>query len=104
MLHICGDTVPILPHMAATGADALSIEEKADPYKAVQAVGDKVALVGNVGVVRDLLQGTPETVIKSAQTSIDAGFNIISAGCGMSALIKKENIWAMVNATKNYKA
>jgi methyltransferase, mtaA/cmuA family len=104
VLHICGDTVPILSHMAASGADALSIEEKANPYDAVKAVGDKVALVGNVGVVRDLLQGTPETVIKSAQTSIDAGFNIISAGCGMSALIKKENIWAMVNATKNYRA
>ncbi len=63
----------------------------------------KAALVGNVGVVKPLLMGTPEECAAAAIHSADAGFNIISAGCGMSALIKKENVWAMVNAIRNYK-
>jgi uroporphyrinogen-III decarboxylase len=54
-----------------------------------------------VGVVKPLLQGTPEEVRQAALRSVDAGFNIISAGCGLSALIKKENLQAMVDAVKS---
>jgi len=100
VLHICGNMVPMLEQMIATGADGLSIEEKSDPYKAVEVVNGRAALIGNVGVVRPLLQGTPEEVHKMALRSVDAGFNIISAGCGLSAMIKEENLQAMVDAVK----
>ena len=103
VLHICGNTTVILPLMMRTGADGLSIEEKVDPYKAVEIVDGKAALVGNVGVVKPLLQGTPEEVRRDALRSADAGFNIISAGCGMSALIDVENVRAMTSAIKSYK-
>lgn len=100
ILHICGNTAAIIPLMIRTGADGLSIEEKVDPYKAVEIANGKVALVGNVGVVRPLLQGTPEQVRHDALRSADAGFNIISAGCGLSALIDANNIRAMTSAIK----
>lgn len=103
ILHICGNTVPMLKNMVNSGATALSVEEKADSVEAVKIVNKKAALVGNVGVVKPLLQGTPDDVAKAARHSIEAGFNIISAGCGMSALIKKENVWAMVNTARNWK-
>jgi len=54
-------------------------------------------------VVKPLLQGTPEEVRRDALRSADAGFNIISAGCGMSALIDVENVRAMTSAIKSYK-
>jgi [methyl-Co(III) methanol-specific corrinoid protein]:coenzyme M methyltransferase len=101
ILHICGNMTPMLEQMIKTGADGLSIEEKSDPYKSVKIVNGRAALIGNVGVVKPLLQGTPEEVRKAALRSVDAGFNIISAGCGLSALIQKENILAMVNAVKS---
>jgi len=100
VLHICGNMTPMLENIIKTGADGFSLEEKTDPYKAVEIVNGRAALIGNVGVVKPLLQGTPEEVRQSALRSVDAGFNIISAGCGLSALIKKENILAMVNAVK----
>lgn len=103
ILHICGDMLPMLENMVQSKATALSLEEKTDSFKAVKLVNSRAALVGNVGVVKPLLQGTPDDVRKAALHSADAGFNIISAGCGMSALIKKENVWAMVDAIKNYK-
>lgn len=101
VLHICGNMVDGLENMIATGADGLSIEEKSDPYRSVKLVDSRAALIGNVGVVRPLLQGTPEQVREMALKSVDAGFNVISAGCGLSAMISRDNIAAMVDTVKN---
>jgi [methyl-Co(III) methanol-specific corrinoid protein]:coenzyme M methyltransferase len=103
ILHICGNMLPMLPEMVKAGATGLSLEEKTDSYKAVEFVNKRAALIGNVGVVKPLLMGTPDDVRAAAKHSADAGFNIISAGCGMSALIKKENVWAMVDEIKHWK-
>ncbi|HIJ00120.1 MAG TPA: methylcobamide--CoM methyltransferase, partial [Candidatus Methanomethylophilaceae archaeon] len=100
VLHICGNMLPMLDEMAATGADGLSVEEKTDPYEAVKKVNKKAALIGNVGVVKPLLQGTPEDVVIATKRSMDAGFNIISAACGLSALIDRENLLAMTRTVK----
>lgn len=101
VLHICGNMLPMIEEMAASGATGLSVEEKTDPFEAVKRVGDKSALVGNVGIVKPLLQGSPEDVRSSTQRSVDAGFDIISAACGMSALIKRENVLAMTDLVRS---
>lgn len=103
ILHICGNMLPMLNNMIASGCTACSLEEKTDSAAAVKLADKRAALVGNVGVVPHLLMGTPEKVKEAAIHSADAGFNIISAGCGLSALIKKENLRAMVEAIVNYK-
>lgn len=100
ILHICGDTTILLDHMIATGADALSIEEKVDPAKAVELVNGRAALVGNMGVVRPLLQGTPEECREHALRIKEAGFNVVAPGCGLAARVPKANIEAMVKAIK----
>ncbi len=102
VLHICGDTYPILDQMAASGVTGLSIEEKVDPFKATEKVAGKVAMVGNVGSVRPLFQGTPEEVKTGALNSAKAGFNVISSGCGIAVATPDENMQAMVDAIKNY--
>ena len=101
VLHICGDTYPILDQMAATGVTGISIEEKVDPFKAVEKVGGKTVLVGNVGSVRPLFQGTPEEVEAAAKRSAAAGFNIISSGCGIAVATPDANMEAMVRAIKS---
>lgn len=103
ILHICGNMLEMLPNMLKAGSTGCSLEEKTDSFEAVKIANKKAALIGNVGVVKPLLMGTPEECAAAAIHSADAGFNIISAGCGMSALIKKENVWGMVNAIRNYK-
>ena len=100
ILHICGDTTILLDHMINTGADALSIEEKVDPAKAVELVNGRAALVGNIGVVRPLLQGTPEECYDNAIRVKEAGFNVVAPGCGLAARVPKANIEAMVKAIK----
>lgn len=103
ILHICGNMLPMLPNMLSAGSTGCSLEEKTDSFEAVKIANKKAALIGNVGVVKPLLMGTPDECRAAALHSADAGFNIISAGCGMSAMIKKENVWAMVDAIRNYK-
>ncbi len=99
-LHICGNTYPILDQMISTGANALSIEEKVDPVKAVEKVAGRVPLVGNVGVVHPLLQGTPEDCIQHGKAVAASGINVVSPGCGLSALISNENLMALVKSVK----
>lgn len=100
VLHICGDTYPLLDNMVGTGVTALSIEEKVDPAKAVEKVAGRASLVGNVGVVHPLLQGTPDDCFKHGQIVAKAGFNVVSPGCGLSALIPNDNLKALVKAVK----
>jgi [methyl-Co(III) methanol-specific corrinoid protein]:coenzyme M methyltransferase len=99
-LHICGDTTMLLDHMIATGADCLSIEEKVEPEKAVNMVNGRVALVGNIGVVRPLLQGTSEDCAHAAERCMKAGFNLVAPGCGLAARVSKANIQAAAKAVK----
>ncbi len=100
VLHICGDTLPILEQMVATGVTGISIEEKVKPEDAAAKVGGKTVLVGNVGSVRPLFQGTPEEVKEGALRSANAGFNVISSGCGIAVATPDANMEALVAAIK----
>ncbi len=100
VLHICGNTTTLLDNMIATGANGLSVEEKVTPEDAVRLVGGRAALVGNIGVVRPLLQGTPQECYEHTKRVKEAGFNLIAPGCGLAARVPKVNIEAMVKAAK----
>ena len=100
VLHICGDTTVLLENMMSTGVDGLSIEEKVSPEKAVEIVNGRAALVGNIGVVRPLLQGTPEDVFREATRVKNAGFNLVGPGCGLAARVPKANLEALIRAVK----
>ncbi|MDR2866194.1 MAG: MtaA/CmuA family methyltransferase [Methanomassiliicoccaceae archaeon] len=100
VLHICGNTAPILENMVATKVSGLSIEEKVDPKAAVKAVGKKTVLIGNVGCVNPLLQGTPDDCMKHGKIVREAGFDVVAPGCGLSALTKNENLIALVKGVK----
>jgi [methyl-Co(III) methanol-specific corrinoid protein]:coenzyme M methyltransferase len=103
VLHICGDTYPILDAMIETGVSGLSIEEKVDPFKAMAKVGNRIAMVGNVGSVRPLFQGTPEEVKEGALNSAKAGFSVISSGCGIATQTPDANMQALVDTIKAFK-
>jgi [methyl-Co(III) methanol-specific corrinoid protein]:coenzyme M methyltransferase len=103
VLHICGDTFPILDPMIATGVTGLSIEEKVDPFKATEKVKKRVALVGNVGSVRPLFQGTADEVKVAATNCAKAGFNVISSGCGIVTATPDANMKMLADTIKAFK-
>ncbi len=67
ILHICGDSAPIIPYMLDTGADGISVEEKVPSEKAVEIANHRGCLVGNVGCAFPLFKGTPADVEKAAK-------------------------------------
>jgi len=103
MLHICGDTSDRLDLMAATGADAISIEEKVDIGYAKKLVGDKVCIIGNVDPMT-LLMKTPKEVEEECEMCIEkaarGGGFILASGCGVNIATPPENILAMVRVAK----
>ena len=103
VLHICGDTYPILDGMIDTGVKGLSIEEKVDPFKAAEKVKKRAALVGNVGSVRPLFQGTPEEVKEAAINCAKAGFTVISSGCGIATATPDANMKMLADTIKAFK-
>lgn len=96
ILHICGDSAPIIPFMFDTGVTGISVEEKVPSEKAVEIANHRGCLVGNVGCAFPLFKGTPKDVAASAARSRDAGFDVISAGCGVPIGTPDDNILALV--------
>jgi len=100
LLHICGDSTKVLHLYADTGADMVEIDNAVDMAVAKRLIGDRVAVVGNVHTVTELLQGTPESVAASAQHCIDdAGYGggfLLGSGCIVPRYSPIENVQAMV--------
>jgi len=102
VLHICGYTDKILPEMAETGFDGLSIEVE-DVAAAKSLVGD-VKILGNVSSSKTLFQGKPEDVKEEARKALLGGVNLLEPDCGISPLTPIANIKAMVEARDEYYA
>ncbi|HEY8477317.1 MAG TPA: uroporphyrinogen decarboxylase family protein [Chloroflexota bacterium] len=100
VLHICGNTTPILELMADTGAAFLEIDHKADLRRAKAAVGGRVCLIGNVDPVAVLMQGTPEDVRQAAERCIEVaaanGGYILGTGCHVPRPTPMANLQALV--------
>ncbi len=100
LLHICGDSTKVLHLYADTGADMVEIDNAVDMAVAKRLIGDRVAVVGNVHTVTELLQGTPESVAASAQRCIEAagygGGFLLGSGCIVPRYAPLENVQAMV--------
>jgi [methyl-Co(III) methanol-specific corrinoid protein]:coenzyme M methyltransferase len=102
VLHICGDVTPIAEDMAATGATALSYEPKSDTATMRQKVGPDVVLVCGADAATTLFNGTPEQVEAVCLASLEAGADVVAAGCAIAPGTPTENLRAMVTAALRY--
>jgi len=104
ILHICGDTSPILSIMSETGADVLSIDQCMELTESRKTVPEAV-LGGNVDPIQSLLMGTREQVEKDTLNCLrTAGTNryILMSGCGVPPNTPVENLKTMVETGKAY--
>jgi len=98
ILHVCGDCTDRLGYFADAGVDAYHCEWQVDSKVAVETVGRRISLVGNVNNPQTLYQGTPEDVYKQARYAIEAGFNIIGPECAIPLATPIKNLRAIVEA------
>jgi MtaA/CmuA family methyltransferase len=95
-LHICGNTIGIVQHMAETGADIIDVDWMNPLDKARQLVGPEVTLCGNFDPSAVLLQGSPEDVADAAKNCLKAGGHkfILMPGCEIPPATPEQNIRA----------
>ncbi len=102
ILHICGNTNPIVELMVETGADAIAVDQKNDVKSARERLGEDAVLLGNVDPYNVLVKGTPVDVESAVKAVIDAGVNGVVPGCDIWPEVPKENMLALVESTKKY--
>jgi [methyl-Co(III) methanol-specific corrinoid protein]:coenzyme M methyltransferase len=103
VLHICGNTDPIIEMMCQTGVVGVSIEEKADLKRAVpiaHRLGVKV--FGNVASATTLFQGQPEDVYRESIQALENGTDFLCPGCGIAPRSPLENIRQLRRARDDY--
>ena len=102
ILHICGDTTPILADMAGSGAAALSLDQCMDLREARRRIDGRCVLAGNLDPMT-LLMGTPEEVARETRRVMEAGGNrgfILMPGCGVPPGAPFQKVAAMVRAAR----
>lgn len=104
ILHICGDTSPILRFMGETGADVLSLDQCME-FTASRGTVPEAVLGGNVDPVQSLLMGTRELVEKDTLNCLrTAGTRrfVLMSGCGVPPNTPVENLKTMVETGKAF--
>lgn len=104
ILHICGNTSPILELMEETGAAVLSLDQCMALSESRMKV-PRAVLGGNVDPIESLLMGTPEKVAEDTlhclRTAGTSRF-ILMSGCGVPPKTPVANLKAMVETAKAY--
>jgi MtaA/CmuA family methyltransferase len=96
-LHICGNTTRILDGMGRLGCDMIDLDSPASMSEGRLAMGSNQVLLGNLDPVRDLRNGTPESVYAAvAECHRQAGPRfIVGAGCEVVRDTPAANLEAM---------
>lgn len=104
ILHICGDTNPILATMGEAGSEVISLDQCMDLSTFRNVLPEKV-LGGNVDPVESLLLGDTEQVKKDALHCLHTGGTgqfILMPGCGVPPKTPVENLKTMVRTASEY--
>lgn len=105
-LHICGNTRRILEGMGRLGCEMVDLDFPAPVGEARAAMGSDQVLLGNIDPVRDLRDGTPESVYAAvAECHRQAGSRfIVGAGCEVVRDTPPDNLHTMVRYARDHQA
>ena len=104
ILHICGRTVDRMPFIAETGMHAFHFDSKNSPQEAMDAVSDKIALVGNINNPETLYSKDTEDVKKEVFECLNAGVQLIAPECAIPLKTKAENLIAITEGISDWVA
>ena len=104
LLHICGQTDPLIEMMNECGADGLTVDIKCDVAAAREKLGNDVLFMGNLDTYTMTCdEKTPvETSVDHIKGMIDAGVDAVMPGCDLWPAIIDANMKACVDTTHTY--
>lgn len=98
VLSVCGHTNASMELLAASGADALSVDQLNDLEQSREVLGPDAVLLGNIDPIATLADGDAETVRQAVAGAIDAGVNAVWPGCDLLPQLPATNLIALVEA------
>ena len=99
VLSACGRTNGTMKLLAASGADALSVDQTNDLTRSREDVPD-VLLFGNLDPVGLISQGTPDEITEAVTGTVRSGADAVWPGCDLYLQTPLENLRALVTASK----
>jgi [methyl-Co(III) methanol-specific corrinoid protein]:coenzyme M methyltransferase len=104
LLHICGQTDPLIEMMADCHADGLTVDIKNNIKESRKKLGPDVLLMGNVDTYKITCDPstTKEEAIAHIKWIIDNGVDAVMPGCDLWPAIVEENMKACVDTTHTY--
>jgi len=99
VLSACGRTNGAMHLLAASGADALSVDQANDLATSRQELPD-VLLFGNLDPVGLISQGSPAEITEAVAGVAKSGADAIWPGCDLYLQTPTENLRALVEASK----
>ena len=100
ILHICGNTLDRMDHIAQNGMACYHFDSKNDPQREMDIVDGRIALVGNVNNPETLYAQGPEEVRQEVYRCLDAGINLIAPECAVPLATKLENLREIPKSVK----
>ena len=104
LLHICGQTDPLIEMMNDCHADGLTVDIKNNIAESRKKLGKDVLLMGNLDTYPMTCdENTPkEKAIAHIKEIIDNGVDAVMPGCDLWPAIIEENMIACVETTHTY--
>jgi len=104
LLHICGQTDPLIEMMAQCHADGLTVDIKNTIAESRRKLGNEVLLMGNLDTypITCNADSPKEKAVEHIQSIIDSGVDAIMPGCDLWPAIIEDNMLACVETTHTY--
>jgi len=104
LLHICGQTDPLIEMMNECGSDGLTVDIKCNVAEARKKLGNDVLLMGNVDTYTMTCdpEKKAEATIAHIKEIIDNGVDAVMPGCDLWPAIIEANMKAAVDTTHEY--
>ncbi len=96
-LHICGNITHLLPGIADLGVDILDVDHMVEMSTVRAAVGNRVAISGNMDPVTVVRSGAPATIKNAILNAYEKVGNpyMVNAGCEIPSGTPTENLRAL---------
>jgi MtaA/CmuA family methyltransferase len=92
ILHICGRTVDRMDYIAQTGMAAFHFDSKNTPSESMEAVQNRISLVGNINNPETLFSKGPEAVRQEVFRNLDSGVQMVGPECAIPLQTAIENL------------
>ena len=105
LLHICGDTTPILKNMLTSGFEGVIISDNVDISNAKQLQAElntKTRICGNVSTAKTLFMKNEKEVYDETMKILSNGIDILSPGCMISPNTPLNNLKKIIKARNDF--